>query len=101
MTELETAANRALENVETGEGRFDHFMDLVTQVAQIPGNHHEFVDCTAPAIARQSGLTTPLGRWAGRIARAVGFGNEDDAIGAVGLRTQPSALTRNGPLALT
>ncbi len=88
MTELETAAVTALHKAETGEGRFEQFMELATQVARVSANHDEFVVRTAPALAAQRGLTTLLGRWGARMERAVGIGNEDDAIDAVKLRSQ-------------
>ncbi len=47
MTDLELAATRALDDVETGRGRFEQFMELVAQVARAPGDHDEFVARTA------------------------------------------------------
>jgi len=88
MTELETAAALALSNVESGKGPFEQFMWLAAQVARVPASGDEFVARTAPALAAQRGLTTPLGRWGGRIERASSFGNEEDVIEAVELRSQ-------------
>lgn len=88
MTELEESAERALRDVESDGTGFARFMTLVENVARSPGNHDEFVSRTACALAAQMRLTTPLGQWAGRIARAIGFGNEDDTIEAVKRRSQ-------------
>jgi len=63
-------------------------MELAAELARVPGSHAEFVAVTAPVIAAKVGLASPLERWAGRISRAVGFGNENDAIAAVRLRSE-------------
>ena len=87
MTELEQIAFDAISKVSTEGIGFSEFMQAIANIATTNGVYRELVALSAPVLAQQEGLGTPLDRWARLMDRGA-HGDEDGMILAVALRTQ-------------